>query len=228
MVNDNNSKRLFGTSGVRGIVDKELSQPLLFDLGKAIATNLTTPATAVIATDTRISRERVKNTLVMGLNACGVDVIDLGVLPTPVLAWSTVNMRADLGIMITASHNPPEYNGVKLFNADGIGYSRSQELAIENSYANKQFRAGKRGITTLKQDECNFYFDYLAKLFHATNKNKFKVVVDSGNGAASQFASELFSMVGLDVIPYNDIPNGAFPGRSPSRERKHSLTPINS
>jgi len=119
--------RLFGTSGIRGVVGKDLNYELLWNLGRAIATSLDPSSKVLIATDSRESRDLVKATVSMRLLAGGVNVIDAGILPTPILAFATVDMGMDLGIMITASHNPPEYNGVKLFTAEGIGYNSAQE-----------------------------------------------------------------------------------------------------
>ncbi|MDP2919598.1 MAG: phosphoglucosamine mutase [Dehalococcoidia bacterium] len=216
-------RRLFGTSGLRGIVHKELTVQTLYELGQAVATSLPASSQVVIATDTRLSREKVKTTVVMGLLASGVNVIDLGILPTPALAFSTKEMQATTGIMVTASHNPPEYNGIKLFNSDGIGYSREQELAIEDIYAQKNFRTGESASFTHEPGAKELYFRKVIGSFPGGLSKKFKIVIDPGNGAASLFASELFSRLGLDVLPVNDTPDGSFPGRSPE-PREDTLT----
>jgi phosphoglucosamine mutase len=207
--------KLFGTSGVRGIVHKELSVELLYDLGRAIGSSLPPLSQIAIATDTRLSREKVKTTLVMGLISSGVNVIDLGGLPTPALGFATREMGATAGIMVTASHNPPEYNGAKLFNGDGIGYSREQELNIEEIYSQKRFRTGVPSTVKGEHDAKQRYFTDIIRRFGNSLEGKFRVVVDPGNGAASNFASELFSRLGLEVLPLNDTPDGSFPGRSP-------------
>ena len=115
--------RLFGTSGIRGVVGKDLTYELLWNVGRAIAASLRPSANVLIATDSRQSRDFVKAAVSMGMLVSGVNIIDAGILPTPILAFATVDMGVDTGIMITASHNPPEYNGVKLFTSEGIGYS---------------------------------------------------------------------------------------------------------
>ena len=119
--------KLFGTSGIRGVVGKELTHEMLLNVGRAVAAGLRPSSNVLVATDSRVSREFVKAAVSMGLLTGGANVIDAGILPTPILAFATVDMGMDAGIMITASHNPPEYNGVKLFTSEGIGYSNGQE-----------------------------------------------------------------------------------------------------
>lgn len=208
-------KRLFGTSGVRGIFNKDLTTGILNDLGQAIATSLPPRAWIILANDTRESRVEVKNAVEKGLVAGGARVLDVGTLPTPALAYLTRNMGVNAGIMVTASHNPPEYNGVKLFYPDGIGSNREQEKEIEKIFFQRNFRTQPGSIQYAFELRYN-YFEYLQKMFELTTFSKtFRIVVDPGNGAASKFASELFSNIGLDVLPLNDNPDGSFPGRSP-------------
>jgi len=207
--------RLFGTSGVRGVVHKDLTTDILHDLGQAIATSLPPQSWIVIANDTRKSRSEVKSAVEMGLMAAGARILDVGILPTPALAYLTTNLGVAAGVMVTASHNPPEYNGVKLFNADGIGYNREQEKGIEQIYFRRDFRTESGSIQHAFELQRS-YFDYLKKIPGANIFSKrFRVVVDPGNGAASRFASELFFNLGLEVLPLNDTPDGSFPGRSP-------------
>ena len=208
-------RRLFGTSGVRGVVHKDLTTDMLYDLGQAIATSLPPLSWIIIANDTRKSRAEVKTAVEMGLIASGARVLDVGTLPTPALAYMTRNMGVDAGIMVTASHNPPEYNGIKLFSGDGIGYSREQEKSVEQIYFQGNFRTETGSIQHAFELQRS-YFDYLKKIPGINIfSRKFRVVVDPGNGAASKFASELFSDLGLEVLPLNDTPDGSFPGRNP-------------
>ena len=208
-------KRLFGTSGVRGVVNEDLTTTILHDLGQAIVTGLPRHPWIIIANDTRKSRSAVKSAIEMGLIASGARILDVGTLPTPALAYLTKHLGVEAGIMVTASHNPPEYNGIKLFRSDGIGYSREQEEGIERIYFSKDFRTEAGSIQHAFGLQ-NSYFDYLKQIPGSDSFSKrFRVVVDPGNGAASKFASELFSNLGLEVFPLNDTPDGSFPGRSP-------------
>ncbi|MCX6003457.1 MAG: hypothetical protein NTX46_03385 [Chloroflexi bacterium] len=221
-------KKLFGTSGVRGIMHQELDCGLIFNLGMAVATSLPPHARALIATDSRESRIDAKTTFIMGMMASGMHVIDtgyqvygndpslLGIFPTPVLAFITKEMGVDVGIMVTASHNPPEYNGFKFFNADGIGYSRRQEQVVEDIYNQQIFREGiacdyMRDLSIRRR-----YYDYVKSNCRFDSfKKRFRIVIDSGNGAASKFVSGLFWELGLEIFPINDVADGTFPGRNP-------------
>lgn len=208
--------RLFGTSGIRGLIGEELTPDFLRDVGRAMGAVLPPRSRLCVATDTRLSRELVKGAVSAGLLSSGIDVTDLGILPTPVLAYLTREMNFQSGLMITASHNPPEFNGIKIFNADTLGYSISQEDEIEQIYKQRGFRTGIWG--TLHHDEKTKgrYFDHLLERFSGRDFGRgLKVVVDPGNGAASGFVTDLFSALGLDVIPLNDEPDGLFPGRGP-------------
>ena len=207
--------RLFGTSGIRGEVFKRITPELYFNLGEAIASSLPEKSNIAIATDTRITKDILKSALISGLLTCNVNVVDIGIAPTPVLAFLTKHANYDTGVMITASHNPPEYNGIKLW-CDGVAYTVHDEQLIEEALMWNEYRMPTWDkIGTLK-------YDYNAKKAHADELLKrieirryFKVVVDPGNGAASGYASTVFENAGLDVLPINDEPDGLFPNRSP-------------
>lgn len=208
--------RLFGTSGIRGVVNKDLSLDFCQEIAQAIGSTLPPGSKVCIGTDTRVSRETVKGAVTSGLRSSAVDATDLGILPTPALAFLTRDMGFDTGVMITASHNPPEFNGIKLFNGNSIGYSRAQELEIEKVYAKKRFRAGYQGgFDQSKEGEERYFRFMLGRFPHNSFARYFRIVADPGNGAASRFASKLFSTLGFEVIPLNDEPDGLFPGRNP-------------
>jgi len=210
------TKRLFGTSGIRGVVNQDLSPDFCCQVALAIGTTLPPDSTVCIATDTRISRDVIKEALTSGLLSCSINIVDLGILPTPALALLTRESGFATGIMVTASHNPPEFNGIKLFTGNSLGYSQAQEAEIEKIFFRKQFRQGKRGSLEQAPDMKQRYFSFIKDKFSLPGFNhQIKVVVDPGNGAASKFASDIFIQMGLDVIPVNDEPNGLFPGRSP-------------
>jgi phosphomannomutase len=208
--------RLFGTSGIRGVVNQDLSPDFCRRVALAIGSTLPPTATVCIATDTRISRDVIKEAVCAGLLSCGINVVDLGILPTPALALLTRESGFAAGIMVTASHNPPEFNGIKLFTENSLGYSQAQEAEIEKVFFEKQFRQGKRGTLEYAQDMKQRYLSFIKGKFSRPGfDHQMKVVVDPGNGAGSNFVSDIFVQMGLDVIPMNDEPNGLFPGRSP-------------
>jgi len=207
---------LFGTSGIRGVVNKDLTMELCREVAQALGTALPPRARVCLATDTRVSREALKDAIFSGLLSCGIEATDLGILPTPVLALLTREWGFDSGIMVTASHNPPEFNGIKFFNQDSMGYSRAQEQQIEKLYLEKRFRSGSQGALHQGQGMMESYLRFVRDRLPTKSFNSnLGIVVDPGNGAASGFVSQLFSEMGLKVIPLNDTPDGTFPGRSP-------------
>jgi len=207
---------LFGTSGIRGKAFEKITPEFFLELGKAIASSLPEKSSVAIATDSRVTKDILKSALISGLLMCNINVVDIGIAPTPVLAFLTKRLNCTTGVMITASHNPPEDNGIKLWNSDGMAYTVHDEQLIEDALTSKKYRMPIWDkIGTLK-------YDYNAKKAHADEvlkrieiKRYFKVVVDPGNGAASDYASTLFKKAGLDVLPTNDAPDGLFPNRSP-------------
>ncbi len=222
------TKRLFGTSGIRGVVNQDLSPDFCRRLALAIGTTLPQSSTVCIATDTRISRDVIKEAITAGLLSCGINVVDLGILPTPALALLTRESGFAAGIMVTASHNPPEFNGIKLFTENSLGYSQVQEAEIEKIYLNQKFRQGKGGGLEQAQDMKQRYLSFIkGKLSLPGFNHQLKVVVDPGNGAASKFASDIFVQMGLDVIPINDEQNGLFPGRSPEPKEDTLQSTVN-
>jgi phosphomannomutase len=195
-------RRLFGTSGVRGVVNQDLTPDLCRQVALAIGTTLPLTSRVCIATDTRISRELIKEAVTSGLLSCSINVVDLGILPTPALALLTRELGFAAGIMVTASHNPPEFNGIKLFTDNSMGYSQAQEEEIERVYFEQKFRQGKKGTLEQAQDMKQKYLSFIkGKLNTQGFNHRLKVVVDPGNGAASQFASYILVQMGLDVIP---------------------------
>jgi phosphoglucosamine mutase len=210
------ARRLFGTSGIRGVVNQDLSPDFCRQLALAIGTTLPLASKVCIATDTRISRDVIKEAVTTGLLSCGINVVDLGILPTPALALLTRESGFATGIMVTASHNPPEFNGIKLFTENSLGYSQAQEAEVEKVYFKQKFRQGKKGTLEQAQDMKSRYLSFIkGKLSRPGFNHQLKVVVDPGNGAASKFASDIFGRMGIDVITVNDEPNGLFPGRNP-------------
>ncbi len=207
--------RLFGTSGIRGKVFERITPEFCLNLGKAIASALPEKSNIAIATDTRVTKDLIKSALISGLLTCNVNAVDIGIAPTPVLAFLTKHPNYDTGVMITASHNPPEYNGIKLWR-DGMAYTTHDEEIIEDALIRNAYRTptwDKIGTLKLDYEAKKAYADELLKRIKI--KRHFKVIVDPGNGAASGYATTIFKRAGLDVLPINDNPDGLFPNRSP-------------
>jgi phosphoglucosamine mutase len=211
-----NRGKLFGTSGIRGVVNEELSPDLCRQVGLSLGTTLPPSSRVCIATDTRTSRELIKEAVGSGLLSCSIDVVDLGILPTPALALLTREMGFAAGIMITASHNPPEFNGIKLFAGDSLGYGAEEEQEIERVFHQGCFREGKTGKLEQGHGMKERYLSFLKGKFSPSEFSAgLRIVVDPGNGAAAGFAGDILARMGLDVLPVNDEPDGRFPGRSP-------------
>jgi phosphoglucosamine mutase len=203
----------FGTSGIRGVVGKGLTQDGCECTGRALGTLLGQGAHVCLARDTRHSGPAVAEWVVSGLISSGAEVVDYGVAPTPALAALSRAGDFAAGVMITASHNPPEYNGIKLFDADGVGLSRQQERSVEWLCNRRKFSAG-RGSSRLDDSALERYISLLPPgLVRSALAAHVPLLLDPGNGAASGFARAMFERLGFQVSAVNDTPDGSFPGR---------------
>ena len=208
--------RLFGTDGIRGIVGKTLTADEAFKIGQAVTTVLRKESgkrpTILIGKDTRISSDMLECALIAGICSVGGNVLPLGVIPTPGVAYLTVQEKADAGIVISASHNPFEYNGIKVFNGQGYKLSDEMELQVEEmvlAYANMDIKSGSEigmclhGREVLKQD----YIRHLRSTVSA-ELSGLRVLVDCANGASSATAPELFTRLPLQADFINMDPDG--------------------
>lgn len=193
--------KLFGTDGIRGVVNDGLNAELAFEVGCAAAqvlaknTNRSKPL-FTIGKDTRISSDLLEGALVAGLCSAGADVLHLGVIPTPAVAWVTVAAEADAGIVISASHNPFEHNGIKIFNGQGFKLSDALENEIEdivlfNKREPLKTGAGIGQVTYADQQESEAYIDHLVSTV-TEDLAGMRILVDCANGAASATAGRLF------------------------------------
>jgi len=209
---------LFGSSGIRGKLDDRITPEFCLGIGKAIGSTLPLGSRICLSTDTRISGDALSSGVISGLLSVGVNVTELGILPTPALALLTNEFGFDAGIMVTASHNPPIYNGLKLFNKDSLGFSNRQEVEIERRYLSKHFRQAnwnQYGRLTRDENAGEKYLMTLNKKALWQFEPHIRLVVDAGNGAAANLATTFFREKGFEVFPINDEPDGSFPGRDP-------------
>ena len=208
--------RLFGTDGVRGVANGDLTAELALDLSVAAAHVLAEGGvfaghrpTAVVGRDPRASGEFLEAAVVAGLASAGVDVLRLGVLPTPGVAFLTGALGADLGVMLSASHNPMPDNGIKFFARGGHKLGNDVEDLIEARLREPWQRptAGNVGRVTQSLDAADNYVEHLvATLDHRLDG--LKVVVDCANGAASTVAPEALRLAGAEVTPIHHTPDG--------------------
>lgn len=208
-------KKLFGTDGVRGIANKELTCELTMNLGRAAGIVLSeyckhTPI-FVIGKDTRISSDMLENSLIAGICSVGADVIVLGVVPTPAVAFLVKKYNVDAGFMISASHNPMEYNGIKIFNDDGYKLPDEIEAKIENLIKSNNFNLKYGSNLGRVSTKNNFVVDYINHIKSTVDKVDFsgiKVAIDCANGSASATAQELFSSFNINPLLINNKPDG--------------------
>lgn len=205
---------LFGSSGVRGLVNVSLTPVLAARIGLAVATS-SKPKKALVGRDTRVSGLMLENALVSGLLAGGVRVNCLEVVPTPVLAYLTKTLDADVGMMITASHNPPQYNGIKIFDDSSTAYNEEKQNEIERIVKDESFKlVNWRNVgEALFIDESHYYTEMVQKTVKLYKE--WQIIVDPGCGAACYIAPSVFKNLGCKATAINAQPDGFFPGRSP-------------
>ena len=208
--------RLFGTDGVRGVANSGLTPELAMAIGRAaVATRKdyeNKRMKILIGKDTRVSSDMLENALAAGICSAGADVLLLGFIPTPALAYLVREYGADAGVMITASHNPMEFNGIKIINGDGYKLPDAAEDEIEE-YINKGDTPEKRG-TGRKVGSVSYsksaVDDYVGHLYDLVgcDLSGLKVAMDCANGAACETAQKLFGRLGADVVFTAVSPDG--------------------
>ena len=208
--------RLFGTDGVRGVANTELTPQLAFNLGKAgayvLKRNQGRP-TVLIGKDTRVSGDMLEDAISAGILAMGGNVIKVGVLPTPAIAYLVRHMKADAGIVISASHNSYEYNGIKFFNSEGFKLDDDiedeiEDIILRNIDVNSHISGDKLGRSVkMEQNAAIEYINFLKKSTDV-DFNGLKIVIDCANGASYQVAEKVFTELGAEVIVIANSPDG--------------------
>ncbi len=205
---------LFGTSGMRGIVNLEITPPLVLKTGMALAASLDHCGSVAVGTDHRTSAEAIKRAMVAGILAGGCNVMDVGLAPTPTIVYAGSKLGCDASVSITASHNPPEYNGIKLWNSDGSGFSREQEADVEELILGAQVPGvewNNVGRVFQRPHASRTHIDaIITALGHVDG---FSVVYDGGCGAGSKVTPYLLRELGCKVFTLNANPDGRFDPR---------------
>ncbi len=223
--------RLFGTNGIRGVVNKEMSGKLALDIGTAwgmyLRQSMKRPRIA-LGTDARLSNHLLKSALTAGFLATGCDVVDVGLLPTPALQYAVKQKHFDSGAMVTASHNPPQYNGIKGIDSDGTEFSKEVEEQIEAIYFSQHPVSSEWnhvGIPSVWTGAIDSYIKGILSMvdIRRIRQHRFPVVLDCGNGAGSVVVPLLMRQLGCRVTELNCEPDGTFPGR-PSEPLPEHLT----
>ena len=207
---------MFGTDGVRGVANQELTPELAFKLGRAgayiLCSDIGNDRKIIIGRDTRISGDMLEAALVAGICSVGVNVLKVGVLPTPAIAYLTRSLGAAAGVVISASHNPVEDNGIKFFGPSGYKLADETENSIEEAVLGRwgdipsPTGAGLGRAYELK-DALDRYVMFLEGTMDV-DLTGIKVVVDCANGAAYQVAPRVLKELGAEVIPIFNRPDG--------------------
>ncbi len=224
-------RKLFGTNGIRGLVNIELTPEMAIKVGCAIGTffgrkNL------LLGYDARTSGPMFAKAVIAGLTSTGCNVFFAGMAPTPSLQFAVKNHKMDGGVIITASHNPPEYNGIKVIWSDGIETSHEQETEIENIYFDNKIVFAEWNKLGTVRDLLSINDEYVQAIEKHVNPTKiaekhFHVVVDAANSVGGLTAPTLLRELGCKITTINANIDGTFPGRMPE-PRPESLTDLSS
>lgn len=202
--------KLFGSSGIRGIVNKEVTPELALQVGFVLGSR---KKTAVIGRDPRVSAPMIEHALVAGLTAAGCDVTKVGMVTTPTLAYAA--RKYECGVMVTASHNPSEYVGIKLWNPDGMAFDSAQQEEIEEAIEKKDFSLAPWNLIGKIAEDENAIRDHMHMIEELVGDSKLRVVLDCGCGAGSTISPYLLQELGCQIITLNSQPDGHFPARNP-------------
>ena len=212
-------RRLFGTNGIRGVVNRELTTEMAIKIGSAVGTFFQR-GNLIVGYDARTSSPMLARAVIAGLNATGCNVLLAGMAPTPALQYAVKNHKTNGAVIVTASHNPPKYNGIKVVWDDGIELSREQEIKIENIFFDERIHYAewnRLGITRDLQGVIDDYVEAIKTRVDVASilKNHFHVVLDAANSVGSLAGPRLLRELGCKVTTINADIDGTFPGRLP-------------
>ena len=202
---------IFGTDGIRGRFNKEITYSLAFKVGYALGSTLEKKNPVLIGRDTRISGDILLQAITQGLNESGKKFINLGICPTPAIPFLIKQEELSSGIMISASHNPPEYNGIKIFDHNGQKISKNFESKIQKliEESNQNISVPRKVISLNKdKDLLNIYIKSLIQTMDGENLSGLKIILDTCYGSATTCAKKIFQTLGADVRVINNSKNG--------------------
>lgn len=208
--------KLFGTDGIRGITNKDLTPSLAYKIGGSVSKVLKEELnkqnlTFIIGTDTRISKDMLTDATSSGVLSFGCNIIDVGVLPTPAISYLTKKLNADGAFIISASHNPSQYNGIKVLDNNGYKLNSALEEKVEENILNfkENSTINECGIRTKEECKVELYINHLLSTIDIKDElqNK-KILIDTANGASYKTAEQLFSKLNIDYTIVNNTPDG--------------------
>ena len=202
---------IFGTDGIRGRFNREITYSLAFKVGYALGSTLEKKNPVLIGRDTRISGDILLQAITQGLNESGKKFINLGICPTPAIPFLIKQEELSSGIMISASHNPPEYNGIKIFDHNGQKISKNFESKIQKliEESNQNISVPRKVISlNTDKDLLNIYIKSLIQTMGGENLSGLKIILDTCYGSATTCAKKIFQTLGADVKVINNSKNG--------------------
>jgi phosphoglucosamine mutase len=208
--------RLFGTDGVRGIANLELTPEMAYKLGRfgafVLVSSKKSTGRIIVGKDTRISGDMLESALIAGITSVGCDVVTIGVAPTPAVSYLVRELKADAGVVISASHNPVEYNGIKFFNQEGYKLPDEIEESIEEYILENrdvlEVPIGEDiGRISVDHSLVQKYKEFVKSTI-SHDLSGIKAIIDTANGAAFESAEEALNELGADIIAINNKPNG--------------------
>lgn len=208
--------QLFGTDGIRGIVNEGLTAEMALKLGRACAEVFAADQKHpifMVGRDTRVSGDLLFAALSSGIASAGGEVWDLGIAPTPAVAWLTSRFKVSAGIIISASHNPAEYNGIKVIGGDGYKLDEAEECLLEEYLLDQKKPKRVRNLREIgriynRSSLVDQYFDYLLQMANGLSLKGYKIIIDGANGAASELAPRLLKTLAAEVEVINCTPDG--------------------
>jgi phosphomannomutase/phosphoglucomutase len=213
------SKHLFGTNGIRGLANKELTPEMAIKVAYAVGTFFK-QGTLIIGRDARTTGPMLTKAVVAGLNSTGCNVLLAGMAPTPALQFAVKHHKPSGGVIITASHNPPEYNGIKVIGNDGIEIPHEHETEIENIYFNKKTKLAPWNALGTTQELPGINDEYINAIKKHVNtkaiaRKHYHILIDGANSVGSLTGPRLARELGCKVTTINANIDGTFPGRPP-------------
>jgi phosphomannomutase/phosphoglucomutase len=217
---DGEKMGIFRTYDIRGVYPTELNEEIVFKIGKAFGTF--NPGKIVVGNDARLSGPSLKEQLIKGLISTDCDVIDVGMVTTPMIIFSTKHLKCDGGMMVTASHNPKEFNGLKFNDSDAIPISYESGLnQIQKIFNDENFSEGKGKVE--KKNITQEYSNFLLSKINIKNSPKMKIVVDAGNASPGAIYPKVLEKIGIDVYELYCNPDGNFPNHQPDPTKQENM-----
>lgn len=214
---------IFRSYDIRGIYPEAINEHVAEKIGFAVAKHLKAKE-VIVGRDMRLSSPALFKALVKGINYAGANVVDIGMVPTPVTYFAVVQLKAKAGIMISASHNPPQYNGFKIVTKKAIQLSKDNGIEDIKNIVLKGAREkqGEKGKIR-KFDISHAYYNHISRFIKPTAR-RLKVVIDAGNGMGGNFFKPIFEKLNIDYVPMYFEPNGAYPNHPANPAEHENLT----